>query len=121
MVRHQYPGLFKNGSLWQKRAKAISAKTFELTQYLVDVLGIVDVGAHFQGQVTYHDSCHLLRHLGVSDQPRKLIANVRGIRFTEMKNAEKCCGFGGTCSIKYPDISTAILEEKVDHIIATGA
>jgi L-lactate dehydrogenase complex protein LldE len=120
MVKHQYPGLFKDGSLWQERAKKVSAKTFELTQYLVDILGVEDVGARFQGKVTYHDSCHLLRNLGVADQPRKLIANVRDTRLIEMKNSEKCCGFGGTFSVKYPDISTAILEEKVDNIMATG-
>ncbi len=120
MVKHQYPGLFKDGSLWQKRAKSINAKIFELTQYIVDVLGVEDVGASFNGRVTYHDSCHLLRNLGVADQPRKLIANVRDIHLVEMKDAEKCCGFGGTFSVKYPDISSAILEEKVDNIIATG-
>jgi len=121
MVKHQYPGLFKDGSLWQNRAKAVSAKIFELTQYLVDVLGVEDVGATFNGKVTYHDSCHLLRNLGVADQPRKLIANVKDIQLVEMADSEKCCGFGGTFSVKYPDISTAILEEKVDNIIATGA
>ena len=87
----------------------------------MDVLGIEDVGANFSGKVTYHDSCHLFRNLHVADQPRKLIANIRGIQLVEMENSEKCCGFGGTFSIKYPDISTAILAEKVDNIIATGA
>ena len=121
MVRHQYPLLFTDGSDWQKRAKAVSAKIFELTQYLVDVLKIEDIGAVFNGKVTYHESCHLLRNLGVSDQPRKLIANVKGLQLIEMKDAEKCCGFGGTFSVKYPDISSAILAEKVDNIITTGA
>ncbi|MDA3789671.1 MAG: (Fe-S)-binding protein [Desulfobacula sp.] len=121
MVKHQYPNLFKDGSLWKKRAKAISKKIFELTEYLVDVLGIKDVGACFKGKVTYHDSCHLLRNLGVADQPRKLMSHVRDLEVIEMKDSEKCCGFGGTFSVKYPDISTAILEEKVNNIIATGA
>ena len=118
MVKHQYPGLFTDGSHWQERAKTVSAKIFELTEYLVDVIEVEDVGARFQGKVTYHDSCHLLRNLGVADQPRRLIANVRDTQLVEMKNSEKCCGFGGTFSVKYPDISTAILEEKVDNIVA---
>jgi L-lactate dehydrogenase complex protein LldE len=121
MVKNQYPGLFTEGSPWQERAKSVSAKIFELTEYLVDVLGVEDVGAKFYGRVTYHDSCHLLRNLGVADQPRRLIANVRDTQLVEMKNSEKCCGFGGIFSVKYPDISTAILEEKVDNIVAAEA
>lgn len=121
MVKHQYPVLFKEGSSWQERAKKVSGKIFELTEYLVDELGIEDVGARFPGKVTYHDSCHLLRNLHVADQPRKLIAGIKDIQLIEMENSEKCCGFGGTFSVKYPEISAAILEEKIDNIIATGA
>ena len=120
MVKHQYPGLFEQGSSWHKRALGISAKIFELTEYLVDVLGIEDVGASFQGRVTYHDSCHLSRNLGVQNQPRRLIAHVSGCQLIEMAHSDKCCGFGGTFAVKFPDISTAILEEKVTHIIDTG-
>lgn len=121
MVRHHYPTLFSHEPEWRKRAEQVGAKTFELTQFLVDVLKVTDVGASYDGCVTYHDSCHLLRHLGVARQPRQLMAHVRGLEFVEMKASEKCCGFGGTFSVKYPDISAAILEEKVDNIIATGA
>lgn len=121
MVRHQYPTLFEEGSDWHGRAVETGAKLFELTQFLVDKLGMEDVGARFDGTVTYHDSCHLLRNLGVREQPRKLMANVQGLRLTEMTDSERCCGFGGTFSVKYPDISTAILAEKVENIIATGA
>ncbi len=117
MVKHQYPGLFENGSSWQKRALDISGKIFELTEYLVDVLGLEDVGARFEGKVTYHESCHLSRNLGVKDQPRRLIAHVQDCQLIEMEHANKCCGFGGTFAVKFPDISTAILEEKIDHII----
>lgn len=117
MVKHQYPGLFEQGSSWQKRALGISSKIFELTEYLVNVLGIDDVGARFPGRVTYHDSCHLLRNLGVQDPPRRLIAHVQDCQLIEMAHADKCCGFGGTFAVKFPDISTAILEEKIDHII----
>jgi L-lactate dehydrogenase complex protein LldE len=121
MVKHQYPFLFKDDPAWQRRALAVSHKIFELTEYIVDVLKIEDVGASFEGTVTYHDSCHLLRNLGVADQPRKLIAKVRGAKLIEMENAQKCCGFGGLFSVKFPDISTAILEEKVAYIIAARA
>lgn len=121
MVKHQYPALFDDDPRWQKRAEAVSRKIFELTEYIVDILKIEDVGALFKGKVTYHDSCHLFRNLGIADQPRKLISKVRGIQLVEMKNSDKCCGFGGTFAVKYSDISTAILEEKVDNIIATGA
>jgi L-lactate dehydrogenase complex protein LldE len=121
MVKHHYPSLFKDEPEWRKRAEKVSAKTFELTQYLVDELKITDVGAKFKGTVTYHDSCHLLRNLGVADQPRQLISSIKDIKFVEMSASEKCCGFGGTFSVKYADISTAILEEKVDNIIATRA
>lgn len=120
MVRHQYPVLFKDNSAWQKRAEKISKKIFEFSEFLVDEVGVEDVGATFQGKVTYHDSCHLLRHLHIADQPRKLIANVKGVELIEMENSEKCCGFGGAFSVKYPDISSAILAEKVNNIIATG-
>ena len=95
MVKHQYPVLFKEGSSWQERAKIVSGKIFELTEYLVDVLGVEDVGTRFPGKVTYHDSCHLFRNLHVAEQPRKLIANIKDIELIEMKNSEKCCGFGG--------------------------
>lgn len=121
MVKHQYPALFDDDPRWQKRAEAVSSKIFELTEYIVDILKIEDVGALFKGKVTYHDSCHLFRNLGIADQPRKLISKVKGIQLVEMKNSDKCCGFGGTFAVKYSDISTAILEEKVDNIIATGA
>ncbi|MFK5953838.1 MAG: (Fe-S)-binding protein [Desulfobacterium sp.] len=120
MVKHQYAGLFENGSPWQKRAVKVSNKIFELTEYLVDVLGVEDLGASFSGKITYHDSCHLLRNLGIGHQPRKLIAKVKGAQLVEMKNSEKCCGFGGIFSVKYADISTAILEEKVDNIVNAG-
>lgn len=121
MVRHQYPVLFKQDSSWHKRAENVSNKIFEFTEFLVDGLNISDVGARFPGKVTYHDSCHLFRNLHIAGQPRKLIAHVKEARLIEMKNSEKCCGFGGTFSIKYPDISAAILAEKVDNIMATGA
>ncbi len=121
MVRHHYPELFKDQPAWLERAQNIKKKTFEFSQYLVDVLGVEDLGTSFNGKVTYHDSCHPLRGLGIRQQPRKLISNVRDAEFIEMKNSDICCGFGGSFSVKYPQISAAILEDKVKNIIESRA
>ena len=121
MVRQHYPELFRDDPDWLQRAESIRDKTFELTQYLVDVLGVEDLDARFEGKVTYHDSCHPLRGLGIKDQPRRLISKVSGAEFIEMENSDKCCGFGGAFAVKYPEISTAMVEDKVKNIIATGA
>ena len=121
MVRNHYPILFENDTEWQNRAVRVGTKTYEFSEFLVDVLNEEDVGASFDGKVTYHESCHLLRGIGVSRQPRKLIANVKGAEFIEMQDADRCCGFGGAFSIKYADISTAILSDKIKSIEATGA
>jgi L-lactate dehydrogenase complex protein LldE len=121
MVRHHYPELFAENPALHSRALAIGAKTFEFTQYLVDELGIVDVGGEFSGTVTYHDSCHLSRGLGITLQPRTLLKNVRGLQLIEMKDSDTCCGFGGTFSVNYPEISTAMTDEKIDNILTTKA
>ncbi|GAB6190790.1 (Fe-S)-binding protein [Desulfocastanea catecholica] len=121
MVRHHYPELFADDPAMHSRALAIGAKTFEFTQYLVDELGISDVGAHFPGTVTYHDSCHLSRGLGIAVQPRALLNNVRGLELIEMRDSDTCCGFGGTFSVNYPEISIAMVDEKIDNILATRA
>lgn len=121
MVRHHYAELFTDEPSWATRAAAVAGKTFELTEFLVDVLGTTDLGAAYAGRVTYHDSCHLLRTLGVRSQPRQLLAGVRGLELVEMTDSDRCCGFGGTFSVKYPDISTAMVADKVANILATGA
>ena len=121
MVRNHYADLFEDDSRWLDRSQHVAGKTFEFSEFLVDVLKVEDVGASFNERVTYHDSCHLMRGIGVSRQPRALIARVEGIDFVEMHDADRCCGFGGTFSFKYPDISTAMLEEKVNNIEASGA
>ncbi len=121
MVRHHYPELFKNDPIMLARAQKVAAKTFEFTEFLVDVLQIENVGARFPGKVTYHASCHLNRFLGVNSQPRKLLANISDMTLIEMRDADRCCGFGGTFAIKYSEISEAILEEKVNNIIDSGA
>lgn len=120
MVRHHYSELFERQPRLLDRAERIAARTFEFTEFLVDVLGVTDVGAAWPGQVTYHDSCHLLRGLGVADQPRRLLAGVRGLTLIEMTRSDECCGFGGTFAAKYPEISEALLETKLANIEATG-
>ena len=121
MVRHHYLELFKKSPEKLKQAKQIAAKTYEFTEYLVEVLDITDIGAVYNGKVTYHESCHLRYGLQISKQPRQLIDKVRGCRLVEMEESDRCCGFGGSFSIKYPDISTALVDDKIDRIVATGA
>ena len=121
MVKNHYRELFEDDLKWFERAVEVGQKTFELSQYIVDILKIEDVGASYNGKVTYHDSCHLLRELGISEQPRRLIRNIKRAQLIEMKDSDRCCGFGGTFSVKYPVISTAMVDDKVDNIIASGA
>jgi L-lactate dehydrogenase complex protein LldE len=121
MVRHHYPQLFSNDAAWLQRAQAVAAKTFELTEFLVGNLGVDDLGAHYDGVITYHDSCHLLRNLRVKEQPRSLLRKISGAKFVEMNDSDRCCGFGGSFSFKYADISAAMAEEKANNIIASGA
>jgi L-lactate dehydrogenase complex protein LldE len=121
MVKRFYGELFEGDPAASARVESIGPRLFELSEFLVEVLGVTDVGASFQGRVTYHDSCHLLRELNVSSGPRRLIQAVGGAEFVEMDRAESCCGFGGTFSVKYPEISTAIAEEKVASIERSGA
>jgi L-lactate dehydrogenase complex protein LldE len=121
MVRHHYPELFRDDAALLERANAVGAKTFELTEYLVDRLGLSTVGARFPHTVTYHDSCHLSRGLGISRQPRSLLYNTSRLHFIEMRDSDTCCGFGGTFSVNYPEISTAMVDEKIENILATGA
>lgn len=121
MVRHHYPILFADDPEMLEKAFLIGEKTYEFTQYLVDVLGITDTQAEIQSTVTYHDSCHLSRGLGIKEQPRTLLKNIQGLTFTEMKDSDTCCGFGGTFSVNYPEISVAMVDEKIDNILATGA
>ena len=121
MVRHHYPELLQDSPQWLETAGSVASRIFELTEYLVDVMGVQDLGARYRGKTTYHDSCHLLRDLGVCEQPRKLIRRVQGIDFVEMKDSDRCCGFGGTFSFKYGDISSAILQDKLKNIMDSGA
>jgi L-lactate dehydrogenase complex protein LldE len=120
MVRAFYPTLPIQKEL-QGALENVTKRTVELSEFLVNVLKVTDVGAAFSGRVTYHDSCHLLRELKVKDPPRLLLQSVKGIDFVEMKESDTCCGFGGSFSVKFPEISTAMLEEKVKFIQEAGA
>ncbi len=117
---HHFPELFAGDAQWAERARAIASRTYELSTFLVRVLKKEDVGASWSGKLTWHDACHGLRDLNVKSEPRALIRNVRGADFVEIENAEACCGFGGTFSVKYPEISVAILDQKIEAIERAG-
>jgi len=121
MISHHYPELFKDDPDWGKRARAVAMKTYELMAFLVDVRGMKDVAASFDGKVTYHDSCSGLRELKVKTQPRRLLASVKGLELKEMEDSEVCCGFGGTFCVKYPQVSNKIVMEKTRCIAESGA
>ena len=119
-IRTEYPGLFLDDPAWRRRAEALAAKTWELTSFLSDVLDLDTVPGEFAGSVTYHDSCTGLRSLGIKSQPRRLLEKVRGLTVREMPEAESCCGFGGTFSVKFGDISAAIAERKCVNVQAAA-
>lgn len=117
----EYETIFRGDPEWEEEAKQLAAKSYELTQFLVDVLGIVDVGSTFKGKVTYHPSCHMTRLLGVKDAPRKLLEFIEGVELVNLPQSEDCCGFGGTFSVKNSVISGEMVQEKADHIVETEA
>ncbi|MBY0322053.1 MAG: (Fe-S)-binding protein [Reyranella sp.] len=121
MLSHHYPGLFDDDPAMKARAEHLAGRSFELMAFLVDVLGVTKVAARYDGVVTYHDSCSGLRELGVKEQPRRLLGSVTGLRLSEMKSPEVCCGFGGTFCVKYPEISNAMVGEKSADITSVGA
>jgi L-lactate dehydrogenase complex protein LldE len=121
MLKLHYPTLLAEDPQFMERARALAAKSYELTSFLVEVLGVDKVKARFGANVTYHDSCSCLRELEVRDAPRRLLASVDGLALSEMEETEVCCGFGGAFSVKYPDISNAIVEAKVRNIAKSGA
>jgi L-lactate dehydrogenase complex protein LldE len=121
MIRHGYLELFAEDPVWLERAQEISNRTYELTEYLVDVLGVIDLGASYKGKITYHPSCHLLRGLGVDRQPRLLLQHLRKAEFINLPEQEECCGFGGVFSVKHPEISAEMLKRKIANIEATKA
>lgn len=122
MVQHYYPDLFKDDPVWFERATWAASITWEFTEYLVDGLGITDLGAALPPtRVSFHDACHGLRLLKLKDQARRLAEGVEGVQVTELPNCDQCCGFGGLFSVKMPEISNAMLQDKVKQINAVEA
>ena len=121
MIRHSYAELFADDPKWLERALTLAERTFEFSEFLVDVLGVTDLSARFEGKLTYHSSCHLLRELGVDRQPRALLAAVRNAEFIELPNTGDCCGFGGVFSVEHPEVSNAMLERKITNLEMSGA
>ncbi len=118
---HEYVHLFEKDTSWKEKAVQFKSKTYEFTQFLVDVLKVEDVGASLPRKATYHTSCHMTRLLGVKDAPMKLLENVKDLEITSLPNKELCCGFGGTFSVKMVPISEQMVNEKIEHIEETGA
>jgi L-lactate dehydrogenase complex protein LldE len=121
MVKVFYPDLFEDDPAKRERARQLAARTFEFSEFLVNVLKVEDVGAQFHGRVALHQSCHLLRELNVRSEPLKLLRAVKGIELVELERSDACCGFGGLFAIKYAQISGGILQEKIDYIKRSGA
>ncbi|WP_301170163.1 (Fe-S)-binding protein [Brevibacillus nitrificans] len=121
MIHHYYPKLFENDPPLLAKANALREKTYEFTQFLVNVLGVTDLGAVFPHKVTYHPSCHGSRLLGIKQEPLQLMEQVQGLDLVPLPFAEDCCGFGGTFAVKMSDISGAMVTEKADHVLETEA
>lgn len=119
-IRNYYDELFYNTAL-HIEYKQLKKNMFEFTDFLVNVVKVTDVGAEFNHIVTYHDSCAALREYGIRNEPRELLKNVKGLQLREMKDTEVCCGFGGTFSVKFEPISTAMAQQKVQNALETGA
>jgi L-lactate dehydrogenase complex protein LldE len=123
MIRDQYPGLIDelgNDAL-RKDLAALLPRVYELSEFLIDRLGVEDVGAYFPHRVTYHSSCHGIRALNLGDRPYRLLAKVRGLELASLPNADRCCGFGGTFSVKNAEVSSAMLAVKLQDVVSTGA
>jgi L-lactate dehydrogenase complex protein LldE len=120
-IAKDYARMFDAGDPWRARAEALGARTWEITAFLTDVMGVERVAQTADVTATYHDSCSGLRSLGVREQPRRLLGSVAGLELREMVEAEVCCGFGGTFCVKYPDISNVMAGDKTRNAAATGA
>jgi L-lactate dehydrogenase complex protein LldE len=121
MVRVFYPELFSHDPALLRKCQSLQKRIFEFSEFLVDVLKVEDLGARFPHRVTYHDSCHLLRELGVGEAPRKLLRKVRDLELVEMDDHKLCCGFGGTFSVKFPEVSVPMGQDKLRAATATQA
>ena len=120
MIKLEYAGLFQEDLVWHGRAEDLARRTHELSDFLVKVLGIEDVGARWEGKATYHMACHL-RGLGLQTEPERLLRNVRGLQYLPLERGDECCGFGGSFSVRYPGISGAMVQDKAALIEKTGA
>ena len=116
MIRHSYIELFADDPEWLPRARRLAGRTFELSEYLVDVFGVSDLGGQYDVKIGYHASCHLLRELGVNRQPLRLLSSLRGAEVVEIAGSQECCGFGGVFSVEHPELSAAMLERKIQNI-----
>jgi L-lactate dehydrogenase complex protein LldE len=121
MLRVFYLDLFADDAVLLPQAKQLAAKTYEFSEFLTDVLGVEETGASYPAKATYHPSCHLLRELGAREGPERLLRNVDGLELTALPQAETCCGFGGTFSVKYPHISEGMMADKIANVLATDA
>jgi L-lactate dehydrogenase complex protein LldE len=121
MISHHYEELFENESALREEARRLGPRIWEFSKFLLEVAHVEDVGARLEKIVTFHDSCHGLRDLHIKEGPRRLLSGVRGLELREMDIAEECCGFGGTFSVKFPDISGGMARTKIDSILRTGA
>jgi L-lactate dehydrogenase complex protein LldE len=119
MVKLEYPELFHDDPVWHRRAVDLAQRTHELSDFLINVLKVENVGAHFDGRVTYHMACHL-RGLGLLTEPERLLKAVRGLEYVPLERADECCGFGGSFSVRYPGISGAMVQDKAAFIEKTG-
>jgi L-lactate dehydrogenase complex protein LldE len=119
-IRNNYGKLFENNA-FQSPAKKVSSQIFELSEFLVKILGITELGASFNGKATFHDSCAGLRECNIKAEPRALLSQVEGLELVEMNDTETCCGFGGSFAVKYDTISVAMADQKIDNAIATEA
>jgi L-lactate dehydrogenase complex protein LldE len=119
MVKLEYPELFHDDPAWRARAEDLAQRTHELSAFLVRVLGVEDVGARFPGRVTYHMACHL-RGLGVLTEPERLLKKVKDLEYVPLERADECCGFGGSFSVRFPDVSGAMVADKATFIEKTG-
>ncbi len=117
----EYQEVFKGDPIWEPKAQALAAKTYEFTEFIVNVLMIEDVGAYLEGKATYHTSCHMTRFLGVKEAPFQLLKNVKGLHYVDLPGKDRCCGFGGTFSVKMGNISGEMVNEKVLNVEETGA
>jgi len=113
---HHLPELFEESDPRHARARSVGARTFELGALLVRQLGVTDLGARYEGRVTWHDACHGLRELGIRDEPRALLQAVEGLELVEATGCDTCCGFGGTFSVKHPELSVAMADWKLQHL-----